>query len=256
MDRVVVLGAGELGGLVAHGLARRGVARDICLIDETGRVAEGKALDIMQAAPVEGFSARVTGSADVALMGGASVVVVADPAGAPEWQGDAGLARLARIREFSPKSLLVCAGAAQRELIERGVRELHLSRARLIGSAPEALVSGVRAIVAAELRMSPRDVAVGALGVPPDHVVGGRDRRRIRTASPDWRARTAPPGGRPRRFVAAGTVRPRVGGGESHRHDARRIRPHRDVLRRTRRQRRPASASGRAAGPAQSCRSC
>lgn len=171
MDRVVVLGAGELGGLVAHGLARRGGARDICLIDDTGRVAEGKALDIMQAAPVEGFSARVTGSADAALMGGASVVVVADPAGAPEWQGDAGLARLARIREFSPKSLVVCAGAAQRELIERGVRELHIPRARLIGSAPEALVSGVRAVVAAELRMSPRDVAVGALGVPPDHIV-------------------------------------------------------------------------------------
>ena len=43
MDRVVVLGSGELGGLVAHALAKRAVAAQICLIDEKGRVAEGKA---------------------------------------------------------------------------------------------------------------------------------------------------------------------------------------------------------------------
>src|SRR5207237_114857 len=67
MDRVVILGAGELGGLIAHAAARRGVAQDICLIDEKGRVAEGKALDITQAAPVESFSARVTGSSDGSL---------------------------------------------------------------------------------------------------------------------------------------------------------------------------------------------
>jgi malate dehydrogenase len=171
MDRVVVVGAGELGGLVAHALAKRSVAPQICLIDENGRVAEGKALDIMQAAPVEGFSATVIGSSDTSLAGGATVVVIADQAGGAEFQGDGGLTALKRIRDFSPASLVVCAGAMQRELVERGVRELHVPRERLLGSAPEALVSGVRAIVAAELRTSPRDVAVTALGVPPDHIV-------------------------------------------------------------------------------------
>src|SRR5205823_728583 len=171
MDRVVVLGAGELGGLLAHSLAKRAVAQEICLVDERGRVAEGKALDIMQAAPVEGFSANVIGSSDPTLVGGASVVVIADAAGAPEFQGDAALTLLKRVRDFSPKSLVVCAGALQREVVERGVRELHVPRARLLGSAPEALVAGVRAIVAAELRSSPRDVAVTVLGVPPDHIV-------------------------------------------------------------------------------------
>ena len=171
MDRVVILGAGELGGLIAHAAARRGVARDICLIDENGRVAEGKALDIMQAAPIEGFSARVTGSSDASLAGGATVVVIADAAGGVEAQGDAALRLITRARDFSPKSLVVCAGATQRDLVERGVRELHVPRARLIGSAPEALVSGVRAVVAAELKTSPRDVGVAVLGVPPDHIV-------------------------------------------------------------------------------------
>src|SRR5881394_106871 len=113
MDRVVIIGAGELGGLAAHALARRGVAQDICLIDERGRVAEGKALDIMQAAPVEGFAATVTGSSDTARTGGATVVVIADQFGGGEFQGDAALAVLQRLRDFSPKSLVVCAGAMQ-----------------------------------------------------------------------------------------------------------------------------------------------
>jgi malate dehydrogenase len=171
MDRIVILGAGELSGLLAHVLARRAVAQDVCLIDEKGRAAEGKALDIMQAAPVERFSTTVAGSSDSSLAGGATAIVIADVFGGGEWQGEPALALLTRVREYAPKSLVVCAGASQRELIERGVRELHVQRSRLLGSAPEALVSGVRAIVAAALKMSPRDVALTALGVPPDHVV-------------------------------------------------------------------------------------
>jgi malate dehydrogenase len=171
MDRVVVLGAGELGGLLAHALARRAVAHDVHMIDDYGRVAEGKALDIMQAAPVEGFSTQVTGSSDVSLAGGATAVVIADTFGGGEWEGEPALALLRRLRDYSPKSLVVCAGASQRALVEGGVRELQVPRARLIGSAPEALVASVRAVVAAELRTSPRDVAVSAIGVPPDHIV-------------------------------------------------------------------------------------
>ena len=171
MDRVVILGAGELGGLLAHALATRSVAREICLIDEKGRVAEGKALDIMQAAPVERFSSTVVGSTDTALAGGATLVVIADAFGGAEFQGDEGLTVLQRLRDFAPKALVVCAGATACELVERGVRELHVPRGRLLGSGPEALVAGIRAVVAAELRTSPRDVAVTALGVPPDHIV-------------------------------------------------------------------------------------
>jgi malate dehydrogenase len=171
MDRVAVLGAGELGGLLAHGLARRTIVSDVCLIDEKGRVAEGKALDIMQAAPIEGFATRVIGSSDRSLAAGATAVVIADVDGGGEWEGESALALLRWVRDFAPKSLVVCAGASQRPIVERGVRELHIPRARLLGSAPEALVAGLRAIVAAEMRTSPRDVAVNVLGVPPDHIV-------------------------------------------------------------------------------------
>src|SRR2546426_10432640 len=130
MDRVVIVGAGELGGLIAHAAARRGVAQDICLIDEKGRVAEGKALDIMQAAPVESFSARVAGSSDPSLVGGATVVVIADAAGGAESQGEAGPTLIKRAPAFSPKSVIGAAGAFPREPVDRGVRARERPRSR------------------------------------------------------------------------------------------------------------------------------
>ena len=171
MRDVAILGAGELGGALAHVLARRNVARSITLIDESGRVAAGKALDIAQAAPVEGFATQLTGSTDVSVCAGAAVVVLADCIGTGEWQGEEGLRLLKRLLQTAPGAVVLCAGASQRELIEHGVRDLRYPRARLFGSAPEALAAGARALVALALNGSPRDVALSVLGVPPAHTV-------------------------------------------------------------------------------------
>lgn len=171
MQQVAIIGAGELGGAVAHVLARRNLVRSVVLIDETGRVAAGTALDITQAAPVEGFATELSGATDVAAAAGAAIVILADGVGGGEWQGESGLLLLKRIAQMAPRAVILCAGATQRELVDRGVRELHLNRSRLIGSAPEALVGGARALVALAVNGSPRDVAVSVLGVPPAHTV-------------------------------------------------------------------------------------
>ncbi len=171
MQHVAIMGAGELGGALAHVLARRDAVSDICLIDESGRVAAGKALDITQAAPIEAFATRLTGSADLSSAGGAAIVVIADRAGGAEWQGEDGLALVRRLVQMAPGAIFVCAGATGRELIERGVREAHVPRARLFGSAPEALVAAVRALVALETNGAPGDVALSLVGIPPTHIV-------------------------------------------------------------------------------------
>ena len=167
MRDVAIIGAGELGGLLAHALARRSVAGAIHLIDEAGRVAEGKALDITQAAPIEGFATSVSGSTDTSAAAGADVIVLADRVGGSEWQGDDALLLLKRLQRMASHAVIVCAGAGQREAIERGVRELRMPRTRIVGSAPEALVSAARAMVALEIDASPRDVALAVVGVPP-----------------------------------------------------------------------------------------
>jgi malate dehydrogenase len=171
MQRVAIIGAGELGGAVAHVLARRDVVRSITLLDETGRAAAGKALDIAQAAPIEGFATELSGANDVSMAAGAEIVVVADRMGGGEWQGDDALVLLKRLSEIAAGAVIVCAGATQRDVVDRGVREIRIARARLFGSAPEALAGGARALVALVVDGSPRDVGLSVLGVPPHHTV-------------------------------------------------------------------------------------
>lgn len=171
--RIAIVGAGELGGAIAHALARRNRVREILLVDSAGGVAAGKALDIQQAGPIDGFSARVRGATDVAVAIGSAALVLADQAGAPgdEWRGEAGLALIKRIHELDRGAVIVCAGAAARDVIETALAEAGMGRERLFGSAPGALVSAVRAIVALHLRRSPADVSLSVIGAPPGHLV-------------------------------------------------------------------------------------
>ena len=165
------MGAGELGGAVAHAIARRDLARAITLVDERNTVAAGKALDIAQAAPVEGFATQLAGSADIAVVGGADVVVIADRVGTGEVTGEEALALLRRVSQMAPHAIVVCAGTSGRELVDRGVRELKRARARVIGSAPEAMAGAAKAMVALALNGSALDVSLSVLGIPPAQLV-------------------------------------------------------------------------------------
>src|SRR5262245_62502008 len=130
MSEVAIVGAGELGGAIAYMLARRDVVSRIWLVDESGQVAAGKALDIRQSAALHGFASRVEGTTELATPRSDAIVIVADCATRGEWEGEAGLSLLRRLGSGRP-GVTVCAGAGQRELVERGVRELTFPRSRL-----------------------------------------------------------------------------------------------------------------------------
>jgi malate/lactate dehydrogenase len=173
MLEVAIIGAGEIGGMLAHLLVRRALAGSVRLIDEAGRAAEGQALDIAQAASIEGSATTIVGSTEPSDAAGAAICVIADRRSSGEWAGDDGLLLLKRLTRSTPGPFIVCAGAEQRELVERGVRELFIPRTQIIGSAPEGFAAAARAIVALELDASPRDVTLSVIGVPPDRIVIG-----------------------------------------------------------------------------------
>jgi malate dehydrogenase len=168
MSTVTVLGAGELGGSVAHALARAERVGRVVLIDEGGTIAAGKALDIQQSGAIDGFHTRVEGTQDLTRVTGCAVCVVAD-SGRPaaEWQGESGLAMMTRLNGFVGEAPIVLAGAGQADLLLAAVREAGFRKERLVGSAPEALVAAARAIVALEAQCSPSEVALSVLGTPP-----------------------------------------------------------------------------------------
>ena len=168
---VAILGAGELGGSLAHTLALRDIARTIRLIDDAPNVAAGKALDIAQAAPVEGFTTTVTGSLDLSVAASASVIIIADRARGGEWTGDEGALLLSQISKMGARRFVICAGPAQRELVERGVRDAGFKPSAICGSAPEALASGARALLALASNRSVKEIALTLLGIPPAQIV-------------------------------------------------------------------------------------
>ncbi len=169
MIDVAIIGAGDLGGSLAHVLARRECVRRIQLIDPSGQIAAGKALDIRQTGPVEGFDTVVDGSTDLSRAIGARVVVLADQA-RPQADADH-LLLLRQITQLAARAIVVCAGADGRTLVERGVGELKYSELRLIGTAPEALASAIRALVALQAEASPKDVGLQVFGIPPANTI-------------------------------------------------------------------------------------
>jgi len=172
MSFIAILGAGALGGALAHKLVCRNRTRDVRLIDVEGRIAQGKALDILQSSPIEGFSTRVSGADTLEAAAGASVIVIADSAsGDAEYTGEPGLAMVRRLTALEAAAPLVFAGASQRQLMTRTVSELHVLPRRVIGSAPGGLESAVRALTALECDGSGVDVQVRVVGVPPHAAV-------------------------------------------------------------------------------------
>lgn len=193
MSLVAIIGAGEMGGAAARTLALRARVDRIRLIDEQDSIAAGKALDLLQSGPVRGSDTRIEGAADFAAASGATAIILADPVGATEWTGEAGLGVVRRLLKLGclERAVLVCAGAGQRTLMQQAFDELGLSRRRVIGSAPDALAATARALVAIEARAASNQVALTVLGNPPDKMavlwteasIGGHSITSMLTAS-------------------------------------------------------------------------
>jgi malate dehydrogenase len=173
LHMLAIAGAGDIAGALAQRAASRERFRDIRLIDDSGTVAAGKALDIRQAGPVDGYDSRITGHASFDAASGAAAIVIADRFGAGEWEGDAGLSMLARLLPLAGSAPIVFAGANQLWLMEAAHRELKVPAARMIGSAPIALEGALRALAAVAIDRSATDIHLGAYGRPPRNIVIG-----------------------------------------------------------------------------------
>jgi malate dehydrogenase len=171
MPFVAIVGSGPLGGTLAHTLAARDRVTEVRLIDTDANVARGKALDILQSAPVGQFSTRVTAADTIDAATGAAVIVVADGASGGEHAGEMGLGMLRRLLRAGAVAPIVCAGAQQRHLIAMAVSELKVDRMAIVGSAPGALESALRALAGVALDGSGAEVALRVLGVPPHAAV-------------------------------------------------------------------------------------
>jgi len=169
MSSAAILGAGPIGSAIAHRLAERARIGEIRLIDEGGAVAAGKALDIRQAGPVDGYDTAIAGTTDLLSAAGADVIVFADPVADGEWEGERGLALVQRLVRAGTSATFVFAGPKQTSLMEAAAREGRVPNDRLIGTAAATLPHTVSALLHVETGLSGAVVSVA--GRPPSFVV-------------------------------------------------------------------------------------
>src|SRR5271154_4075516 len=140
-NKIALSGAGNIGGTLAHlvGLKELG---DVTLFDVFGGVAAGKALDIMQSGPVEGFDSHMVGGSDYAAIAGADVVIVT--AGFPRQPGmsrddlvakNAGvIATVAEgIKTYAPNAFVICITNPLDAMVYLLQRKSGLPAAKVVG---------------------------------------------------------------------------------------------------------------------------
>ncbi len=76
VDKITVVGAGNVGATAAQRLAEKELARSVVLVDVIEGVPQGKGLDQWESAPIEGFDTRVVGANDYGPAAGSELVVV------------------------------------------------------------------------------------------------------------------------------------------------------------------------------------
>jgi malate dehydrogenase len=82
--KITIVGAGNVGATAAHWIASKELG-DVVLVDVAEGIPQGKALDLLQSGPVEGFDLRITGTNDYAATENSDVVVIT--AGIPRKPG-------------------------------------------------------------------------------------------------------------------------------------------------------------------------
>ena len=179
--KISIIGAGNVGATTAHWCAA-GELGDIVLLDipATEGMPAGKALDLFQAAPIEGFDARITGTTDWADTAGSDVIVVtAGIARKPGMSRDDLLSTnakivgdvAAKIRDTSPAAVVIVVSNPLDAMVQRTFQVTGFPPARVVGQAGILDTARYRAFLALELGVSVEDVAAMLLGGHGDTMV-------------------------------------------------------------------------------------
>jgi malate dehydrogenase len=177
--KVTVVGAGNVGATCAQLIAQADLA-DVVMIDVAADLATGKALDMMESAPVLGFNARISGGGDYDLTTGSDVVVVtAGLARKPGMSRDDLLAKnteivtevVKQIAARSPETILIVVTNPLDAMCEVARRVSGFPRERVLGMAGVLDAARMRWFIAEKMNVSVEDVDAFVLGGHGDTMV-------------------------------------------------------------------------------------
>lgn len=179
LPRVSIIGAGQVGATTAHLLALKGLA-DVTLVDIVDGLAQGKALDISQSGPIEGFPGKIQGSTDYGAAAGSRIVVVtAGLARKPGMSRDELLAANAgivgpiaeQIAIAAPEAIVIVVTNPLDAMVALALKRTAFPRQRVMGMAGVLDGARLRAFIATRLAISPTEVEAMVLGSHGDLMV-------------------------------------------------------------------------------------
>jgi malate dehydrogenase len=177
--KVSIVGAGNVGATAAHWIASKELA-DVVLIDVVEGIPQGKALDLLEAMPIEKRDVSVVGSNDYAASANSDVVVIT--AGIPRKPG---MSRddllhtnykimsdvVSKVVAQSPESILIIVSNPLDAMAQAAFKQAGFNRERVIGMAGVLDSARFRTFIASELNVSVENVTAFVLGGHGDTMV-------------------------------------------------------------------------------------
>jgi len=177
--KVTVVGAGNVGATTAQRIVEKGYA-DVVLVDIIEGIPQGKALDLLESGPVEGYDSRITGANGYADTAGSDLVVIT--AGLPRKPGMsrddllmknfeivAGVTK--EVVKHSPDAILIVVSNPLDVMTQTAMKISGFPRERVIGMAGILDSSRFRTFIAEELNVSVENIQALVLGGHGDTMV-------------------------------------------------------------------------------------
>ncbi|HEV8356832.1 MAG TPA: malate dehydrogenase [Gemmatimonadales bacterium] len=180
LNRITVIGAGNVGATAAQRLAEKNLARTVVMVDVVEGVPQGKALDQWQSGPIEGYDTRVIGTNDYAEAAGSEVfVVTAGIARKPGMSRDdlvktnAGIVQAVakEIARVAPQAIVVVVSNPLDAMCYVAMKASGFPRERVLGMAGVLDTARYRMFLGEALGISVEDIQAMVLGGHGDTMV-------------------------------------------------------------------------------------
>ena len=179
MNKISLIGAGNIGGTLAHLLALKKLG-NITLIDVVTGMPQGKALDLSQSSAVEGFTGSIEGTNDFSKMKGSDVIIIT--AGLPRKPGMSRddlleingkiIKKIALdIKKYAPKAFVICITNPLDAMVYVLQKYSKLPKNMCVGMAGVLDSSRMKYFLSDALKVSVNDVETFVLGGHGDDMV-------------------------------------------------------------------------------------
>jgi malate dehydrogenase len=181
MNRITVIGAGNVGATCANVIAHKDLCKELVLVDIKEGLAEGKALDIWQSSSINNFNTRVIGSTnDYLKTKGSGIVVITSGLPRKPGQSRDDLIKTnavivkevtEKVIKYSPEAIIIVVSNPLDVMTYAAYKAANKSANRVFGMAGTLDTGRYKAFIAEALDVSPKDVHAMLLGGHGDTMV-------------------------------------------------------------------------------------